>query len=136
MIQAQKFNYSGAHIKKPLITPTQKTFQCIQFIGNLTDFALNGLEHFAPPSPLPWSSVHSLHLIEFSWLNPDKTIKVIICRKTPNHRNLSIITPGIISDDVIKHFFSNPKFFSNATNLGISFLLSNTFFKFYSFVAK
>ena len=57
MIQAQKFNYPGAHIKKPLITPTQKTSQYIQFIGNLGDFALKGPEHFAPPSLLPWSSV-------------------------------------------------------------------------------
>ena len=58
MIPAPKFSYSRAHIKKPLITPTQKTCQYIQFIGNLTDFALKGPEHFAPPSLLPWSSVH------------------------------------------------------------------------------
>ena len=61
---SSEINYSGAHIKKPLITPTQKTFQCFQFIGNLADFDLNGPEHFAPPYLLPWSSVHCKCLVE------------------------------------------------------------------------
>ena len=36
------------HVKIPLITPTQKTCQYIQFIGILNDFVLNLAEHFAP----------------------------------------------------------------------------------------
>ena len=62
LIQAQKLNYSSVHVKRPLITPTQKTCQYFQFIEILSDFALNGPEHFAPSFPIALEQFAVYHI--------------------------------------------------------------------------